>query len=122
MSTKTSPEVVFSGTDSYEWLSGEFFLIHEVDVVMGDDRNETIEIIGYDKQAGKFTLQHFDNKGNTGLMKGSYENGIWTYLGEALRFTGGFKNDGQEFSGVWEQSSDGKQWVHFMEIRLEKMS
>jgi hypothetical protein len=36
------------GTDTYEWLPGGFFLVHRVDVRMGDQKNESIEIIGYD--------------------------------------------------------------------------
>jgi hypothetical protein len=45
---------------------------------------------------------------------------VWTFLGENLKFTGGFKRDDKEFSGVWEQSSDGKNWLHFMDIKLTK--
>ncbi|MDF3026026.1 MAG: hypothetical protein K0S23_333 [Fluviicola sp.] len=115
-----SPEINVSGSDTYEWLPGGFFLLHKVDVLLGDDKNETLEIIGFDKQRDLYTMQHYDNKGNSGFMTADYKDGVWTFLGDNLRFKGGFKKNDTEFSGVWEQSSDGKDWTHFMEIRLTK--
>ncbi len=47
--TGTTPEIRISGTDTYGWLPGEFFLLHRVNVVVGTDINETFEIIGFDK-------------------------------------------------------------------------
>ena len=116
----TTPEIKIYGTDTYEWLPGEFFLLHKVDVFVGEDKNETIEIIGFDKQNNLYTMQHYDNKGNSGFMTAHCSDGVWTFLGENLRFTGGFKKHDKEFSGAWEQSSDGKNWTHFMDIKLTK--
>ena len=120
LSTATTPEVKIQGTDTYEWLPGEYFLLHKVNVFVGDDKNETFEVIGFNKEIGKYTMQHYDNKGNSGLMIASHENGVWTFLGESLKFTGGFKNHGQEFSGIWEKTSDDHRWIHFMDIKLTK--
>lgn len=114
--------IKISGTDVYEWLLGEYFLLHKVDVLIGDDRNQATEIIGYDAVKDIYTMQHYDNKGNSGFMTATYINDTWTFSGETLRFTGGFKNNDTEFSGIWEQSSDGKDWTHFMDIRLMKDS
>jgi hypothetical protein len=115
-----NPEIKVSGSDTYEWLPGGFFLLHKVDVLLGDDKNETIEIIGFDKERKLYTMQHYDNKGNSGFMTADYKDEVWTFLGDNLRFRGGFKEQDTEFSGVWEQSSNGKDWTHFMEIRLTK--
>jgi hypothetical protein len=116
--TATSPEIKISGTDSYEWLPGEFFLLHKVNVLVGDDKNQTLEIIGFDSAKNQYTMQHYDNKGNSGFMTGYFADGRWTFLGETLRFTGGFSSNDTVFSGVWEKSDDGKTWTHFMDIRL----
>jgi hypothetical protein len=96
--------------------------LHKVDVFVGDDKNNTFEIIGFDKKLNAYTMQHYDNKGNSGFMTAIYQNGLWTFLGETLRFSGGFKNDEKEFSGVWEQTSDGKNWKHFMDIKLTRFN
>lgn len=120
LATDTTPEIKVTGTDTYEWLPGEFFLLHKADVFVGEDKNKTFEIIGYDDEKGTYTMQHYDNKGNSGFMTATCNGETWTFLGERLRFTGGFKKEGKEFSGIWEQSTDGKNWVHFMDIKLTK--
>lgn len=116
--TNTTPEIKISGTDIYEWLSGKFFLLHKADVLIGNEKSETLEIIGFDKQNEKYTMQHYDNNGNSGFMTATYEKGIWTFLGENLKFTGGFKKEDNEFSGIWQQLADGNNWTHFMDIKL----
>jgi len=119
--TNTTPEIKISGTDIYEWLSGKFFLLHKADVLIGNEKSETLEIIGFDKQNGKYTMQHYDNNGNSGFMTATYEKGIWTFLGENLKFTGGFKKEDNEFSGIWQQLADGNNWTHFMDIKLTRL-
>lgn len=116
--TAENPEIEIGGTDTYEWLPGGFFLLHQVDVYVGDDRNQTHEIIGFDPQLGSYTMQHFDNQGNTGTMQASVNNGVWTFLGDSLRFTGSFSQEGNVLSGIWERLEDGKNWSHFMDIKL----
>jgi hypothetical protein len=118
--TGMTPEVRICGTDTYDWLPGGFFLVHKVDVFVGSDKNETLEIIGFDKKIGAYTMQYYDNKGHSGFMTATCIDGVWTFTGETLRFNGGFKKDDKEFSGVWEQSTDGNTWFHFMDIKLTK--
>ena len=118
----TTPEIIISGTDNYEWLPGEYFLLHQADVFVGNDKNKTHEIIGFDDQKNLYTMQFYDNKGNSGFMTAKTYNGVWTFLGENLRFTGGFKNHNREFSGIWEQTSDGVNWRHLMEIKLPRVT
>ena len=43
--------VPITGTDIYEWLAGGFFLVHHVDVVIGEQRVQAMELIGpYDRR------------------------------------------------------------------------
>jgi hypothetical protein len=114
----TTPEIKISGTDTYEWLPGKFFLLHKVDVNVGDDKNKTFEIIGFDWQKYLYTMQYYDNKGNSGFMTANCNDGVWTFIGENLRFTDGFKNHDKVFSGIWEQSTDGENWTHLMDITM----
>ncbi|MEX1193261.1 MAG: DUF1579 family protein, partial [Brumimicrobium sp.] len=93
LETDTTPEIKISGKDTYEWLPGEFFLLHKVDVLIGEGNNETFEIIGFDDEKGKYTMQHYDNNGNSGFMTATCNDGTWIFLGETLRFTGGFKKE-----------------------------
>lgn len=65
-------------------------------------------------------MQHYNNKGNSGLMIATHDNGSWTFKGNDLRFKGGFNKKENVFSGVWEQLTDSKIWTHLMDIKLMK--
>jgi hypothetical protein len=108
------------GTDTYEWLSGGFFLIHRVNVRMGDQRNESIEIIGYDTSSKTYPMHSFDSQGNSIVMQASVVGDTWTFIGESMRFTGAFSDDGKSISGKWEYLSDDSNWHHWMEVKLTK--
>lgn len=115
---KSGYEINVSGIDTYEWLPGGYFLLHKADVSIGEERSETHEIIGFDKHARHYTMQYYNNKGESGTMKAEHRDGKWTFTGEGLRFNGGFKHADNEFSGIWERKQDNGTWDHFMEIRL----
>jgi hypothetical protein len=108
------------GTDTYEWLSGGFFLIHRVNVRMGDQRNESIEIIGYDASSKTYPMHSFDSQGNSIVMQASVVGDTWTFTGESMRFTGAFSDDGKSISGKWEYLSDDSNWHHWMDVKLTK--
>lgn len=116
----TSPADI-KGYDTYEWLPGEFFLLHKVDVFMGPDREQSLEIIGYDETTNTYPMHFFDNHGNSGLMEGNLNDGVWTFLSPSMRFTGSFTDTGNKLSGIWEQSSDGAKWIPWMEISLIRL-
>lgn len=115
-----TPATTVKGTDTYEWLPGGFFVLHTADVFIGNERSQTLEVIGFDKVRKHFTMQYYNNKGEAGSMTGTAINGLWTFKGDNLRFKGGFNSQENVFSGIWEQSSDGKTWTHFMNIKLVK--
>jgi uncharacterized protein DUF1579 len=76
--------VPITGTDIYEWLPGGFFLVHHVDVVVGEQKVQAIELIGeYDPATDSFTGRAYDNLGDVTVMRARVdEQGVW-------RFTGG---------------------------------
>jgi len=59
-----------TGTDIYEWLPGGFFLVHHVDVVVGEQKVQALELIGEDDPAtDSFTSHADDNHGNVTVMR-----------------------------------------------------
>jgi hypothetical protein len=75
--------VPITGTDVYEWLPGGFFLVHHVDVVIGDQKVQAIELIGeYDSATDSFTARAYDNLGNVTIMHARVDDrGVWTFTG-----------------------------------------
>ena len=112
--------VTVTGTDSYEWLPGGFFLLHKADVMVGDNRSETFEIIGYDEVTGHYTMQYYESSGISGQMIAMYHSGSWIFTGDNLQFTGSFAEDGNSISGRWERLN-GNTWLKFMDITLRKL-
>jgi hypothetical protein len=75
--------VSIAGTDVYEWLAGGFFLVHHVDVMVGQQRVQALELIGsYDPATDAFTARAYDNLGNVTIMRARVDDqGVWTFTG-----------------------------------------
>lgn len=72
-----------TGTDVYEWAPGGFFLVHHVDVTVGDRSVRAIEIIGErDPASGAFIARAHDNDGGVTIMLATIDaDGVWTFTG-----------------------------------------
>lgn len=117
--TADTPPAEIIGTDSYEWLAGGFFLVHRVDVRMGGEPVEAIEIIGWDAESGTYSMRSYDNHGNEELMRMTERDGTWTVQGESARFTGAFSDGGGVLSGHWERREVDR-WLPWMDVRLTR--
>ena len=118
--TKTSPAIPIKGHDTYKWLPGGYFMIHYVDVLMGDDQIDSTEIIGYDPLAKKYPMHYFGYRGKTGIMHASVKDNTWIFNGETERFTGSFNDSANTMSGTWERV-DNSEWKFWMSIKLRKV-
>lgn len=121
LASPSAPAMAFAGTDTYEWLPGGFFLLHRVDVQMGEERVQALEVIGWNADRGAYVARSFDHRGGEEVMHATLLDGAWTFTGDASRFTGRFDERGTTLSGRWERRA-GEQWLPWMEVRLRKAS
>jgi Protein of unknown function (DUF1579) len=119
--TESIPSTKIKGTDTYEWLEGGFFLIHHVDVNMGDEKVRAIEIVGYDDASNKYPMKFFDSLGNSGAYMASVEDGVWNFTGNSERATVRFSEDGNIMTVQWEQQVDNSKWEPWMDMKLYKI-
>lgn len=119
--TPSNPAVKIIGTDIYEWLPGGFFLVHRVDVRMGDEEVKSVEIIGYDASSNIYPMRYFDNKGNSGTSQAIVRNGDWIFIGESERSTVTFSDNNNIITASWERLSDGSNWSPWMEVKLTRV-
>lgn len=113
--------VLFDATDEYEWLPGGYFLLHKFRAWMPDGEMAGIEVISHDPASNTYAMRSFDSTGSSSLMSAHHEGDRWVFLGEHMRFSGGFSSDGRVFSGVWEKrSAPANTWQPWMTIRLSK--
>lgn len=134
------PPIPIQGTDIYEWLAGGFFLVHHVDVVIGDQPVQALEIIGEeeDPATNSFTARAYDNLGNETLMRAEVDDqGVWTFTGGAdvapvaqptsadtggaVRSTLRVSADGKSMTATWERSDDGATWQSWMDMAFTRM-
>jgi Protein of unknown function (DUF1579) len=131
--------VPITGTDIYEWLPGGFFLVHHVDVVIGEQRVQAIELIGeYDPATDTFLARAYDNLGDVTLMRAKVdEQGVWTFAGGsdvapvarpsgadrggAVRSTLTVSPDRRGMTTRWERSDDGASWQPWMDMTFTRM-
>jgi Protein of unknown function (DUF1579) len=93
---------VIDGTDAYEWLGG-FFVIHRIDVRMGADRVEGLEIIGpYDPETGTYPTRAYDNQGGiqTSTATGD-DDGVWTFGADGAKATLRIADNGESMRVEW---------------------
>ncbi|MEU4577874.1 DUF1579 family protein [Nonomuraea sp. NPDC023979] len=122
VATPSEPATHITGSDTYEWLAGEHFLVHRVDVRVNGEPVEVIEMIGpYDPASRTYPARSFDNHGVFATMWASVDDdGVWTFAGETERATLTIAEDGASMSATWERTDDGSAWRHWMDMTFTK--
>lgn len=111
-----------NGTDSYEIILEGNYILHKADVQMGNEKSETIEIIGLENTAGKAEMKFFNSKGESGIMTSQINDNDFQIYGVGIKFIGKFNTENSELVGKWLLQSEDKGWKEFIELRLEKRS
>lgn len=113
-------EMKITGTDTYELILDGFFILHKADVLMGNERSQTIEIIGFDATNNQAILDHYNNQGFSGKMTGTVKRNELKIAGKELRFQGRLNEGGNQINGTWERLDNRQEWKSFLRIKLTK--
>jgi hypothetical protein len=127
---KDMPPAELGARVTFEWLSGERFLIQRWEVPT-PEAPDGIAIIGTDPEHEGGYLQHyFDTRGVARVYKMRFENGVWKLwrdeadfspLGFSQRYTGTLSDDGTTITGAWEICHDGTTWEHDFDLSYTKV-
>lgn len=130
-------QVPIVGTDIYDVLAGGYFLVHHVDVTVGDQPVRAIEIIGEpDPVNGGYIARSFDWQGNSEVMNLAIDDaGVFHFTGGGniapdaqptdvptthVRSTLTVAEDRQSMTALWERSQDGIKWERWMDIAFAR--
>jgi hypothetical protein len=115
------PGVTIAGTDVYERL-GTGYLIHHVDVTMGPDHVQVIEIIGdYDEATRTYAMHAYDGSGTSSEMRASVDGeGVWTFTDGTARATLAIAEDGRTMAARWDRLADDGSWRHWMDMQFHR--
>lgn len=108
--TPYASAVPWTSDESYEWLPGNFFVLHKWDAKAGDKVFIGTEIIGYDKIKNQFFTHFFDNAGFHLTYKATVEGDVWdfTELDTQAKVT---INDSATITYHWEWKNGGSSWL-----------
>ena len=113
------PSVEIEGSDVYEWLPGRLFVVHHVDVRMGPEQVNVLEMIG-EPDGDAVLMRSFDHLGNSAVMRAVVDaEGMWTFAGETERARLVVAEDGASMAATWERRIDGG-WEHWMDMRFRR--
>ncbi|MEP6848529.1 MAG: DUF1579 family protein [Acidobacteriota bacterium] len=124
--TDFGPAAKVIGTEEFEWLHGEKFLIHRLEGKLGENDMTCIEIIGHDAAEERFSMDTFYNNG----MKQKWElheqhPGKWMISGDwphedktvKVRCMITFAHDGNTNIAKWESQKDDSSWETFWDLK-----
>ena len=109
--------VTIEGSDVYEWLPGERFVVHHVDVRMGGQQVDVLEVIG-EPDGDAFLMRSFDRQGGTAVMRATVDDaGVWTFAGPTERAT--LVVADTTMSAKWERNVGGA-WEHWIDMEFRR--
>lgn len=122
-----TPGVRVDSIDTYEWYPGGFFLVHHADATVGENKINSLEIIGYDPERQSYLATFFDSDGGFGSEELRVDGETWTWRGSNVmgakehRCIARVSNDGKSVRARHEKSEDGKDWELWMDVTLSKI-
>ncbi len=96
--------------ETYQWLPGNCFVIHNWHAKTGNSVFIGTEIIGYDEKTGKFYTYFFDNNGNHPIYTATVRGNEWNFFEENTRATITVE-DQDTIIYNWEWKHDGSDWL-----------
>jgi hypothetical protein len=125
LETASSPAGILSATDTYRWLPGQHFIVHDVDARFDSKPTRSMEVIGFDPAKKQHFARSFDDQGSTEAFVVSLSGRRWSISGETVRFKGSFDVQTKRLTGLWEQKNgkaDWQPWIKFELVRAYRRS
>ena len=88
LETDTNPAGQLVATDSYRWLPGRHFIVHDVDARFDGQPARSMEVMGYDAAKRRHFATSFDDEGSTETFVVELEGRRWRIQGKTVRFEG----------------------------------
>jgi hypothetical protein len=107
--------------ETWEWLSGGFFLAWRFDSRLADGRHKGVGHLGWDAARQTHTCRMIDNMGYDRLYDLSVNGQVWSFRGDRERATYVFSDDGRSIDIRWESSDDGIDFRPLCELKATRV-
>src|SRR5690606_23180916 len=95
-----------TGTDTYELILEGNYILHKADVIMGNEKSETLEVINLTDSTHTAKMQYFNSKGESGTMTSGITNNDFHINGNRIKFIGKINDKNSEVVGKWFLQTD----------------
>ena len=103
--------VPWTSDETYEWLPGNFFVLHRWAAQMGKHEFKGAEVMGYDEAEGNFFTRMFDNAGHHPDYRASIDGHVWNFTEAQTRATETVQDGGDKMTFKWEWKNGGSKWL-----------
>ena len=118
LETEASPAGTLSATDTYRWLPGKHFIVHDVDARFDSRPTLAMEVIGFDSSKKQHFAISFDDQGSAEAFVVSLNGRRLSISGETVRFKGSFDVQKKRLTGLWERKGSMAGWQPWIKIEL----
>jgi len=118
METECGPATTLVATDTYRWLPGRYFLVHDADARFGGQPSRSMEVIGWHSARRSHVARSYDDQGKSEVFEVALAGRRWKIDGEEARFDGKFNVDRTELRGLWEIKGRKRGWQPWIDLRL----
>lgn len=120
LETESAPPSKLIATDTYRWLPGKHFIVHEADARFGVDVSRSMEVIRFDSASKKYFAQSYDDQGSTESFEAALKGKRWTIVGKSVRFDGRFNARNTRLTGLWELKGKRAGWQPWIDLTLDR--
>jgi hypothetical protein len=116
-----TPVARVDGYDHYEWL-GRAFVIHRIDVEMGGERVQGLEVIGPSLGGRSFATRAYDHEGGEQTSTAAVDaDGVWTFRTDGAEAKMSLSEDRSLALVEWIRTDDGgATWRPWMRLTLSR--
>lgn len=115
-----SPSTDLVATDTYLWLPGQYFILHEADARLGGAVARSIEVMGYDSERRIHVSRSYDDQGKSEDFVLELRGRRWSIIGATVRFNGSFDASRNHLGGLWEMKPPKSRWLPWIDLELER--
>jgi Protein of unknown function (DUF1579) len=120
LETASAPAAKLSATDTYRWLPGKRFIVHDADARFGEDVSRSIEVIGFDHAGKKYLAHSYDDQGVSEIFEVGLKGLRWRIKGDTARFSGKFDPRQLKLTGLWELKDKKVGWQPWIKLTLAR--
>ena len=120
LKTEANPAGALVATDTYRWLPGGHFIIHEVDARFDGNPARSMEVIGFDVAKKQFFATSYDDQGVAESFVVALDGPRWTINGNTVRFNGSFDSHKNRLTGLWELKVARARWQPWINLELAR--